>query len=350
MRHVVHKNLLGLLVAGTIGCTGAVGSHSGDPGNVTSTGGSSGSDAGSGSGAITCVPGSPRRPSCGACRTGSTTPSCATCSASRRSAPAPTWTPSSLLYADFDGPMVPDALAHLQGRRRGDREGRHGQPDQKAKFIGCDPAASGCRRNTIKTFGRKAFRRPLTDAEVTRFLDVGDEGLDAGTPAEVAEATLLRVPRLAVVSHCSPRRTRRRFRRAGHPALELRGRGPAVLHAVGLDPGRRAEHRGRQQSAPDQGPDSGPGAADDRGARQDRAAGAVFHRNWVQMDNANSHWWNVDHDTTKFPLYIAGGQDLVRRGNRRASSRRSCSRTAAYKDLFLSPVAFINKDNAAIYG
>ena len=31
----------------------------------------------------------------------------------------------------------------------------------------------------------------------------------------------------------------------------------------------------------------------------------LFHRHWVQMNNGNAHWWNGDHDTTKFPLYNA---------------------------------------------
>ena len=31
----------------------------------------------------------------------------------------------------------------------------------------------------------------------------------------------------------------------------------------------------------------------------------LFHRQWVQMNNASAHWWNGDNDMTKFPLYNA---------------------------------------------
>jgi transposase InsO family protein len=45
---------------------------------------------------------------------------------------------------------------------------------------------------SIRSFGRKAFRRPLIDAEVTRFQKLGQTS-PAGTPDEVAETTLLTV-------------------------------------------------------------------------------------------------------------------------------------------------------------
>ena len=59
----------------------------------------------------------------------------------------------------------------------------------KSQFIACDPAVGTCLTDTIKSFGRKAFRRPLTPAEVTsfeRFKNV----TPAGTPAEIAETIL----------------------------------------------------------------------------------------------------------------------------------------------------------------
>ncbi len=59
----------------------------------------------------------------------------------------------------------------------------------KSLFIACDPAVGSCLSDTIKSFGRKAFRRPLTATEVTsfeRFKNV----TPAGTPAEIAETIL----------------------------------------------------------------------------------------------------------------------------------------------------------------
>ena len=81
--------------------------------------------------------------------------------------------PSTLLYADFDGPMVPDAWRIYQDVGAQIAAAVMASPTLKANFIGCGPAASGCLTQTIQTFGRKAFRRPLTTDEVTRFQALG---------------------------------------------------------------------------------------------------------------------------------------------------------------------------------
>ncbi len=74
-----------------------------------------------------------------------------------------------------------------------------------------------------------------------------------------------------------------------------------------------------------------------------------FHDHWVQMDNAGQHWWKIDHDTTKFPLYSAAAKTAFE------SEIDSFWAEVAYtnggfKDLFLSNIGFVNKDNAPIYG
>ncbi|HXU80785.1 MAG TPA: DUF1592 domain-containing protein [Polyangia bacterium] len=40
----------------------------------------------------------------------------------------------------------------------------------KARLLGCQPTTAGCDRTFVTAFGRRALRRPLADAEVTRFL------------------------------------------------------------------------------------------------------------------------------------------------------------------------------------
>jgi hypothetical protein len=47
-----------------------------------------------------------------------------------------------------------------------------------AQLVACDPAAMGedaCLGRFVRSFGRRAFRRPVTDAEVTRFVDYGKQ-------------------------------------------------------------------------------------------------------------------------------------------------------------------------------
>src|SRR6185369_13760488 len=68
-----------------------------------------------------------------------------------------------------------------------------GDATLKAKFITCDPAVGTCLHDTAVSFGRKAFRRPLTTDEIAAFDAVIAAGADitaTGTPAEVAETLL----------------------------------------------------------------------------------------------------------------------------------------------------------------
>jgi hypothetical protein len=96
--------------------------------------------------------------------------------------------PSEVLLADFDGPMLADAWRLYQQVGAAIAAEVMAGPN-RSRFISCDPAAAGCLTQTIQTFGRKAFRRPLTAEEVTRFEKLGMT-TPAGTPEEVAETTL----------------------------------------------------------------------------------------------------------------------------------------------------------------
>jgi hypothetical protein len=96
--------------------------------------------------------------------------------------------PSSLLVPDFDGSLTDIAWnSYLVAAQTIAAEVMAGPG--KASFIACDAAAPNCLADTIRSFGRKAFRRPLTDAEVSSFLRL-DDLTPKGTPAEVAEAIL----------------------------------------------------------------------------------------------------------------------------------------------------------------
>ena len=96
---------------------------------------------------------------------------------------------SELLVDDSDGPMTPDAWRiYLDVGEQ--IAGAVMSGPNKSRFISCDPATAGCLDETIRSFGRKAFRRPLTDAEVTRFQKLS-QTTPAGAPDEVAETTLL---------------------------------------------------------------------------------------------------------------------------------------------------------------
>lgn len=102
--------------------------------------------------------------------------------------------PSSLLAEDSTGPLTDIAWNGYLSAAEKLAAAVMANATSKAKYIACDPNAAGtagttCLQNTITTFGRKMFRRPLTTAEVTSFMR-----FNALTPAhtgnDVAEAIL----------------------------------------------------------------------------------------------------------------------------------------------------------------
>lgn len=231
MKRSIRGSVVGLLVAGlATGCSGTVGSSGSGSGGNTNNPGSGGSTNNPGSGGKTSNPGtggSTANPGSG----GSTNPgsggsdnpgsggdsgtiSCvkgipATSQVPRMTqrqydtvvtdllgltslASAGNGPPSSLLGADSTGPV--DDIAwngYLSAAEKIATEVIAGS--SKSKFISCSDATDAtCLTNTIKAFGRKAFRRPVTDAEVTSLMRFNSL-TPKGTSDQVAESVLFAI-------------------------------------------------------------------------------------------------------------------------------------------------------------
>ena len=362
--------LVGSLVAGLAGCTGSMGStegSSGSGGNKSSSG-SGGNNAGSGSGGSKST-GSGGTPGSGG---GSGTIACApgipATTQLRRmlnreydatvrdllglttvNAGSTIGAPSTMLYADFDGPMVPDAWRIYQDVGAAIAKQVMADTTMKGKFMSCDPSASGCMQTTIKNFGRLAFRRTLTDDEVTRFMALGT-GTPAGTPAEIAEATLyafLVSPSFIYVPELNS-------------TMDPSGKG---IQLSSTEIAARLSYM-LWGSTPDATLNTAADANQLQTTQQilaqaqrmimvkDKAAPLVsgFHDHWVQMDNAGQHWFKGGgHDTTVFPLYTTTSDASFASELDNFFADVAFS-NGSFQDLFLSNTAFVNKDNAAIYG
>jgi Protein of unknown function (DUF1592)/Protein of unknown function (DUF1588)/Protein of unknown function (DUF1585)/Protein of unknown function (DUF1595) len=256
-------------------------------------------------------------------------------------------TASQLLVADSDGPMTPDAWRIYQDVGSQIAHSVMAGPN-KSKFMSCDAAAAGCLEQTIRSFGRKAFRRPLSDAEVARFQKLG-QTTPAGTPSEVAETTLyafLVSPSFILLPELTTTQA------PMGKGIQLSGHETATRLSFLL-----------WGSVPD---DALNKAADDNQletkaqilAQAERMIAvrektgplvASFHRDWVQMNNGNAHWWKVDHDTKTYPLYSADAKPSWQ-AELDAFFQEVAFAGGSFKDLLLSNVAFVNKQNAAIYG
>ena len=203
--------------------------------------------------------------------------------------------------------------------------------------------------DTIKTFGRKAFRRPLTDAEVTSFMRFNSL-TPTGTPAAgrrgdpdafLASPSFIMFPELAQTKQGSTFKLN---------SYEVATRLSFLFwNSVS---GRHAEHRGRRQPA--RAPRTQIADAGDADARRARKAAAIADdlppAPTGDIPNG-SHWAQQQRRTTPpstrpsrpRPTRRDGGDGLVlpgRRGQRRdvqgplpeqrrASSRRTPPRSTA---------------------
>jgi hypothetical protein len=255
--------------------------------------------------------------------------------------------PSQLLVADSDGPMTADSWRIYQDVGQQIAHAVMAGPN-RSRFIGCDPAAAGCLEQTVRTFGRKAFRRPLTDMEVARFMKL-NATTPAGKPDEVAETMLqaflvspsfLMLPELTTTKDPSGKSIQlSSYEVAARLSFLLWGSVPDDA----LDAAADANQLQTKEQILTQ--------ANRMIAVRERTGPLIssFHRDWVQMDNDNAHWWKIDHDTKTYPLFSAGAKPTLR-AELDAFFQEVAFGGGSFEDLLLSNDAFVNKDTAALYG
>jgi hypothetical protein len=331
------------------GATGSGATGSGATGGTgtggTGTGGSAAGGAG-GSGAATCVPGTP-----------------ATSQFPRMlnrmydnavrdllgvTAMPDGSLPSEGLFTDFDGPMTADAWRLYQDVGAKIASAVMSGPN-KTKFISCDPSAANCLSQTISAFGRKAFRRAMTPDEVSNFQTKLSSTNPAGTPAQIAEAALfafLVSPSFLLI----PEVTATTKDASGAFALsstEVAARLSFLLWNSVPDDELNAAADANMLTTKDQIL-----AQATRMLQVKDKAGSMiadFHRvAWANDNNtATSHWWKMDHDGNA--LYNSALKSTYRDEINMFFQDVAFS-GGSFKDLFLSPTAFVTKDTAAIYG
>ena len=216
----------------------------------------------------------------------------------------------------------------------------------KSMFIACDPATAGCLEQTVRTFGRKAFRRPLTDDEVASFMTL-NAVTPAGTPAEVAEAILnaflvspsfLMIPELATDTEGSSIKL---------SATEVAARLSFMLWGSVPDDTLNAAADANQLATKDQIL----AQATRMIALRDKSGQFIsaFHDDWAQMNNSSGHWYQGNHDPAKFPAFTAAAKTAGQQETDMFFQEVAFT-GGSFKDLLLSNIAFVSSDNAAQYG
>ncbi|MDC0677582.1 DUF1592 domain-containing protein [Sorangium atrum] len=252
--------------------------------------------------------------------------------------------PSALLVPDFEGDMTDPAWNGYLAAAEHVAAEVMGGPN-KPTFLACDPAAPTCLEETIITFGRKAFRRPLLEEEVQSLLRLTAVE-PRGTPDEIAEAILfafLASPSFLMRPELTQDREGDAIKLSSHEVAArlsflLWDSIPDDILDAAADAGQLATKaqilaqaqrmiQDREKTAP---------------------VVAQFHRVYADI-RTGSRWGAIEHDTTRFPDY---SPDVVApmMAEMDALFEDVAFEGGAFKDLFLSNVGYVNQDTAPLYG
>jgi hypothetical protein len=212
-------------------------------------------------------------------------------------------------------------------------------------FMACEPAAPGCLKSTIESFGRKAFRRPLRAEEVTSFERFANV-TPPGTPEEVAEAVLyafLISPSFLMLPELSQELEGTTLKLSSH---EVAARLSFLLwNSVPDDALNTAADTGQLATK-----EQIFAQAQRMIQVRDKASPVLtaFHRVYADIRDG-SHWGTVAHDSTLFPNYTPNIVSPMM-AEIDAFFEEVAFQGGSFKDLFLSNVGFVNRDTAPIYG
>ncbi|HET9960441.1 MAG TPA: DUF1592 domain-containing protein [Polyangiaceae bacterium] len=260
--------------------------------------------------------------------------------------------PSTRLATDQAGGMT--ALAWANYKDVGEKIAAQvmADPKLKANFLKCTPTAGDttCLHNTITEFGRRAFRRPLTQAEVARFDKIVSAGATitpSGKPEEVAEVLLnmflispsfLQRAEIAEVSDNAGHFTLTAHEIASRLSYMLWGTMPDAALSQAADQG--------QLSSLDQV------ATQARRMLQDPKAREMvnkFHQAYLVM-RAEGRWGKAQRDPSLFPSFKPEMVPTLTEETLRIFDKLAFTPGATFRDFFLTPVAFVNKSTAPLYG
>jgi len=253
--------------------------------------------------------------------------------------------PSKALAPDYDGSMTAIAWdGYLKTAEKIAADVMAGA--NKSQFLACDPAVGTCLTDTIKSFGRKVFRRPLTPTEVTsfeRFKNV----TPAGTPAEIAETILfafLASPSFIMLPELSAEKNLEgtanklsSFEAATRLSFLLWGTVPDQELNTAADNDQLTT---KEQIA----------AQARRMLTSDKVAPAVarFHQAYLGIETS-SHWLNNKEHDPKFSKFTAATYAPLL-AEMDSFFKELVFKGGTLNDLFLSNVGFVSRDTAALYG
>jgi hypothetical protein len=222
----------------------------------------------------------------------------------------------------------------------------------KGKLVSCTPTGDGsaCAAQLIQSFGQRAFRRPLTEAELARFTKLYTDRASI-TQAGSFDQTVELILRSFLLS----------------PSFLLRGETSEVpdgqyLALSSYEVASRLSYM-LLGSMPDealftaaaQGALSTPEQIRAQAVRlleQDpraRSKVSAFHEHYLHK-GPGTRWAEYQRDATAYPAFSAGLVPLLSQETDRFLDYVVFDQRGSFKDLVTSPVAFVNASLAPLYG
>lgn len=259
--------------------------------------------------------------------------------------------PSALLVTDHEGDLTELDWAAYQEVGEAISKQVMGDPELARRFLVCTPEGDGsaCLHDSIVAFGRRAFRRPLTQEELARFENIaarGAELTETGSVDEVAEVLL----NTFLVSPS--------FLQRSELAATPDDRGNFVLSP--FEVAARLSYM-LWNSTPDEVLDRAADAGElgtseqilaqaERMALDPRAHDVVraFHRSYLGVDSYSN--WAPQKDPMLFPLFTPAVVPAMKEETELFFETLVFRDAGAFEDLVTSPLGFVNSALAPLYG
>ncbi len=215
-------------------------------------------------------------------------------------------------------------------------------------LVPCDAADPGCPAELVATFGRRAFRRPLTDGEQARYvaLFAAADGLyESGTAFEqgvrVVVESMLQSPNVLYrVELSSPPDDEDIVPLGG---FEIAARLSYLLwNSTPDDALLDAAEAGELDTAAGVAEQARRLLADDRA----RDPVADFHAQWLQVEK----YLDLSKDPELFPQWGPTLGDALQEETRRFIERVVFEEEGGFRELMTSPVSVVDAQLAEIYG
>jgi hypothetical protein len=223
----------------------------------------------------------------------------------------------------------------------------------KAKVVTCTPAmgdgGAACAQQVIKSFGQRAFRRPLTADETTRFTKLFTDRATLTATGSFDEAMQLIVEGF-LVSPSFIYRTETSTATSGTTYVlngwEVASRLSYMLWGSMPDEALFTKASSDSLKTPQAILEEATRMLADPRAR---ARVSAFHETYALMGQP-SRWSEATHDVKAFPKFSAALVPLFSAETKKFFDFMTFDQKATFQDLLTKPIAFVNNALAPIYG